>query len=163
VGLGLITLAVPPLRHYFLDYAHGAAGVLMVSAFIVTVIHAAYLVGREKKSAHRHRYQVIYWVIAVLMLVFLIAVVTLHVVRPDWWRKDLEIIVSESVLILLFAAYWVVQTIELWDFPDRRERLPKAARDRLEQGRTKPGLNGLKSELFDPTEETRDERLLRLL
>ncbi len=163
VLLGLIALALFP--DWFKNHAHGGAGVLMVSAFIVTVIHAAYLAGQEDelKSPKRHRYQKIYSVIAVLMLAFLIAVVTLHVVRPDWWRKDLEIIFLESVLILLFAAYWVVQTIELWDFPDRRERLPEAARDRLAQGRTNPGLKGLKSELFDPTEETRDQRLLRLL
>jgi MFS family permease len=161
VLLGLIAMAVFP--DWFKNHAHGAAGGLMVSAFILTVIHAAILAGQEKESAHRHRYQKIYWAIAGLMLVFLIAVVMLHVLLPDWWRKDREIIISESVLILLFAAYWVVQTIELWDFPDRRERLPEAARDRLELGRTKPGLKGLKSELFDPTEETRDERLLRLL
>jgi hypothetical protein len=162
---GLFALAFPHFRPIFNHYAHGAAGVLMLFAFIATVIHAGYLAGREDelKSPQRHRYQLIYWVIAGVMLVIVIAVVTLHVVRPDWWMRDLEVIVLESALILLFAAYWVAQTIELWDSPDRRERLPEAARKRLAQGRTKPGLNGLKSELFDPTNETRHERLLRLL
>lgn len=165
VLLGLIALVVPHFRPIFNHYAHGAAGFLMLFAFIATVIHAAYLAGQEDESnsPQRHRYQLIYCVIAGVMLVFLIAVVTLHFVRPNWWMGDLEIIVLESVLVLLFAAYWMVQTIELWDSPDRRERLPEAARNRLAQGRTTRGLNGLKCELFDPTKETRDERLLRLL
>ena len=129
----------------------------------VTVFHAAYLVGQEKKSPHRHRYQVFYWVIAVLMLVTLIAVVTLQLVRPHL-MKDLEIIVLESALILEFAAYWVGQTIELWDSLDRRERLPEDARNRLAEGRTTRGLRGLKSELFEArTDHPRGQRLLRLL
>jgi hypothetical protein len=158
VLLGLIALAGFP--DWFKNHAHGAAGVLMVSAFIVTVIHAAYLAGQEDelKSPQRHRYQLIYSVIAVLMLVTLITVVTLHLGGSD------SVIVLESLLILEFAAYWVVQTIELWDSPDRRERLPEDARKRLAEGRKTRGLRGLKSELFEPrTDETRDQRLLRLL
>jgi hypothetical protein len=158
VLLGLIALAGFP--DWFQNHAHGAAGVLMVSAFIVTVIHAAYLAGQEDelKSPQRHRYQLIYSVIAVLMLVTLITVVTLHLGGSD------SVIVLESLLILEFAAYWVVQTIELWDSPDRRERLPEDARKRLAEGRKTRGLRGLKSELFEArTDETRDQRLLRLL
>jgi hypothetical protein len=158
VLLGLIALAGFP--DWFKNHAHGAAGVLMVSAFIVTVIHAAYLAGQEDelKSPQRHRYQLIYSVIAVLMLVTLITVVTLHLGGSD------SVIVLESLLILEFAAYWVVQTIELWDSPDRRERLPEDARKRLAEGRKTRGLRGLKSELFEArTDETRDQRLLRLL
>jgi hypothetical protein len=158
VLLGLIALAGFP--DWFKNHAHGAAGVLMVSAFIVTVIHAAYLAGQEDelKSPQRHRYQLIYSVIAVLMLVTLITVVTLHLGGSD------SVIVLESLLILEFAAYWVVQTIELWDSLDRRERLPEDARKRLAEGRKTRGLRGLESELFEArTDETRDQRLLRLL
>jgi hypothetical protein len=158
VLFGLIAMAVFP--EWFKNHAHGAAGFLMVSAFIVTVIHAAYLAGQEDelKSPHRHGYRLIYSVIAVLMLVTLITVVTLHLGGAGW------VIVLESLLILEFAAYWVVQTIELWDSPDRSERLPEDARKRLAEGRGTRGLRGLKSELFEArTDETRDERLLRLL
>ena len=53
-----------------------------------------------------------------VMLVTLIGVVTTHLVL----RRDdlLWILVLETLLILEFAAYWVVQTIELWDTPDLR-------------------------------------------
>jgi hypothetical protein len=157
VLLGLIALVVPPLRHYFLDCAHGIAGVLMLSAFIVTVFHAAYLVGREEESPHRHRYQLFYWVIAGLMLVTLIAVFTLHLGGSDWG------ILIESALILEFAAYWVVQTIELWDSPDRRERLPEDARNRLAERLTTRGPKGLKSALVEARNDRSGPRLLRLL
>jgi hypothetical protein len=162
VLLGLITLVIPHFRPLFNRYAHGLAGFLMLFAFIVTVFQTAYLVGQEKKSPHRHRYQVFYWVIAVLMLVTLIAVATLQIVRPHL-MKDFEIIVLESTLILEFAAYWVGQTIELWNTPDRRELLPEDARNLLAEGRTTRGLRGLKSELFEARTDPRGQRLLRLL
>ena len=100
--------------------------------------------------------------IAVGMLVTLIAVVTVHIVRPDW-MDERWIIVLESALILEFAAYWVVQTIELWDTPDRRERLPEGLRNRLAKGRTQRGLAGLKSELAEARKEPPGQRLLPLL
>ncbi|HYB83466.1 MAG TPA: hypothetical protein VED43_17900, partial [Mycobacterium sp.] len=162
VLLGLIALVVPHFRPLFNRYAHGLAGILMLSAFILTVFHAAYLVGQEEKSAHRDRYHLFYRVIAVLMLVTLIAVVTLHLVRPHL-MKDLDIIVLESALIIEFAAYWVGQTIELWNTPDRRERLPEDVRNRLAEGRTKRGLRGLKSELVEAMKGPRGQRLLPLL
>lgn len=154
VVLSLIALVF--FRDKFLDYAHGAAGTLMLLAFIVTVWCAAYVAGREEESEspHRHRYRRIYRVIAVLMLVTLIAVVTLHVVRPHW-MGDLWIIVLETGLIVEFAAYWVVQSIELWDSPDPRERLPEHARPQLRDGVTKRGLRGLRGELVQARKDGR--------
>jgi hypothetical protein len=160
VALGLITLVF--FRHGFNEYAHGIAGTLMIFSFIATVFCAAYVVGRQEESPHRHRYHWFYRVIAVVMLVTLIAVVTLHLVRPHW-MGELWIIVLETSLILEFAAYWVVQTIELWDTPDRRERLPEHARKRLAEGGTKRGLAGLKSELVQARKERPGQRLLPLL
>ena len=52
----------------------------------------------------------------------LIGVVTVHFTHPDWFRIP-WITVLEAALILEFLAYWVVQSIELWDTPDRAERL----------------------------------------
>jgi hypothetical protein len=162
VLVGLIALVVRPFRHYFLEYAHGIAGVLMLLAFIATVFCTAYVAGREEESPHRHRYQLFYRVIAVVMLVTLIAVVMGHRVHPHW-MGDLWIIVLESTLILEFAAYWVVQTIELWNTPDRRERLPDADRKLLAQGRTTRGPKGLKSELVEARKARPGQRLLPLL
>jgi hypothetical protein len=117
MAFGLIALAFNP--PWFKAHAHGAAGTLMLLAFIGTAFCTARLVGSELPL--RRIYQWFYWVIAVVMLATLIAVVTVHLIQPGW---DLWIIVIEATLILEFAAYWVVQTIDLWETPDRRERLP---------------------------------------
>jgi amino acid transporter len=149
VTLGLIVLVIPRFRYGFINHAHGVAGTLMILAFIATVLCAAYVAGPEEEpeSPRRRRFQRIYRVIAVVMLVTLVVVVTLHIARPSWVGKDLWIIVLETTLILEFAAYWVVQSIELWDTPDPRDRLPEKARSGLPKGRTKRGLRGLKDEL----------------
>ena len=55
-------------------------------------------------------YQRIYRGIAAVMLVTLISVVILHLVN-HW------VLVIEVALILEFAAYWAVQTKELWNTP----------------------------------------------
>lgn len=117
MAVGLIALAFFPDR--FKEYAHGLAGVLMLLAFIATAFCTAYLVGSE--LPRRRFYQWLYWGIAVLMLGTLIAVVWVHLVHPSW---DLWIIVIEVALICEFAIYWLVQTIDLWNTPDRRGRLP---------------------------------------
>jgi hypothetical protein len=106
-------------RDKFLEHAHGAAGVLLLSAFIATTFCTAYVVGREdpSKSPHQRCYKCIYWGIAWLMLATLISVVILHLVVHHW------VLVIEVALILEFAAYWVVQTVDLWKTPDRSGRL----------------------------------------
>jgi hypothetical protein len=163
VALGLIALLF--CQDGFIKHAHGVAGTLMILAFIATVLCTAYVAGpeEESESPRRHRYQRIYRVIAVVMLVTLVAVVTLHIVRPNWVGKDLWIIVLETTLILEFAAYWVVQSIELWDTPDPRDRLPEDARSGLPEGRTKRGLRGLKDELVQARKGPRGQRLRPLL
>ncbi|MGZ4584782.1 MAG: hypothetical protein ACXVYI_10565 [Mycobacterium sp.] len=159
MALGLIALIFWPDK--FIEYAHGTAGVLMLSAFIATTFCTAYLARREEesKAPHRRRYTWLYRVIGAVMLVTLIAVITAHLKHPGW---ELWILVLETTLILEFAAYWVVQTIELWNTPDRRERLPQHAQNRLAKPRTK-GFAGLKSELAQAKEEPPGEKLLPLL
>jgi hypothetical protein len=150
VAVGLITLAVPPLLPLFYEHAHGAAGTLMIFSFIATVFCTAYVVGQQKD----HRYRTFYRVIAVGMLVTLIAVVTAHLVRPNL-LGGLFVIVLESVLILEFAAYWVVQTVELWDSPEPREQLSDGARRRPAEGR---GLTRLRNELAQARQELAQAR-----
>ena len=161
VVLGLIALFFR--RDLFNQYAHGVAGAVMLLAFIATVCCAAYVVGQEEESPRRNRYRRFYRMIAAVMLATLIAVITLHIARPGWLGNDLWIIVLESALILEFAAYWVVQTIELWNTADRRERLPECAQRRLAEGRTKGGLAGMKSELAEAMKDPPGQRLLPLL
>ncbi|WP_207548478.1 hypothetical protein [Mycobacterium mantenii] len=120
--LGLIALLF--FRDAFKAYAHGAAAVLLLSAFIATTFCTAYVVGREdpSKSAHQRGYKRIYWGIAWLMLATLIAVLWVHQstgLRGHWG------LVAEVALIGEFAVYWVVQTIDLWKEPDRVRRFTK--------------------------------------
>jgi L-asparagine transporter-like permease len=160
VAGGLIALFVRPDK--FSEYAHGAAGVLLLSAFIATVFTSAYLAKREEPSPDRRNYGQFYKWIAWAMLLTLIAVVTVHIRHPELFGV-LWVTILESAVILEFGAYWVVQTIDLWDSPDRSERLPDADRERLAQKRTTRGLAGLKSELFEARNADWGDRLLPLL
>jgi hypothetical protein len=160
VAGGLIVLVFWPKE--FSKYAHGTAGVLMLSAFIATVFSSAYLAKREERSPDRYNYRWFYQVIGQLMLVTLIAVITVHIRHPELFGL-LWVTILESALILEFGAYWVVQTIDLWDSPDRSERLPDADRKLLAQGRTTRGLAGLKSELVEARKAPPGQRLLPLL
>lgn len=159
VVVGLITLVC--FRKTFNDYAHGAAGVLLLTAFIATVFSSAYLAGQEDGSSNRRSYKGFYWIIAWVMLVTLIGVLTLHLVGSGWIR-DLWIIVLETLLILEFAVYWVIQTIDLWDAPDLKARLPEAARNRL-PGAREPGMAGLRSEFAKAWNDPPGQKLLPLL
>jgi hypothetical protein len=134
----------------------------MLSAFILTVCTAAYLAKREKRSPGRRNYGSFYLVIAVAMVVTLISVITVHLTHPELFGVR-WVTVLESALILEFGVYWVIQTIDLWDSPDRSERLSDADRERLNQRCTKPGLAGLKSELAQAWKAPRGKRLLPLL
>jgi hypothetical protein len=166
VAVGLIALLiaarVPEFRPTFTTSAHGIAGTLMIFSFIATVFCTAYVVRQQEESRHRQRFLAFYWTTGGVMLATLIVVVTLHIARPELFR-GLWILVLESLLILEFAAYWVVQTIELWDTPDRMELLPKDVRERLAERPMKGGRDGLKSELVEAMNYPRGQRLLPLL
>jgi hypothetical protein len=152
MALGLIALLFFPDK--FLEYAHGTAGTLLLSAFIATTFCTAYVVGREDVSTpHRRGYQLFYWWIAAFMLGTLIFVVFLHLRHPSW-LGDVWVLVIEAALILEFAIYWLVQTAELWHTPDRRQLLSQATRDQ-----TKYGLKGLKSDLAQAKTKPRGEKL----
>jgi hypothetical protein len=149
-------------KDWFLIHAHGAAGVLMLSAFIATVFTTAHLAKKEERSPDRRDYQGFYMFIARVMLVTLIGVVTLHITRPDWFLIP-WITVLEALLILEFLAYWVVQSIELWDTPDRTERLSDADRERLAHRCTKRGLAGLRCEMQEVRKAPAGEKLISFL
>ena len=103
-------------RPQFLHYAHGAAGVLMLSAFILTVFSTSYLAGKETDPPALPIFKRFYWIISRTMLATLIGVLLLHLFHPDW-IGNVWITVLEGSLILEFAAYWVVQSVDLWNTP----------------------------------------------
>jgi hypothetical protein len=95
------------------NLVHGAAGVLMLLAFIATTFCTACGWDDVSKPPRKRGYKRSYWWIACLMLVTLITVVPVHLVHPKWLGVPWGL-VAEVALILEFAAYWVVQTIEQW-------------------------------------------------
>jgi hypothetical protein len=160
LSLGLVALIF--FRNWFDSNAHGVAAVIMFLAIIITVVTTAFLVSRQDdaKSPHRRLYYVVYQGIAAAMIVTLIAVVVLHLALDSWnhW-----VIVVETLLILEFTAYWVIQTIELWRTPSRFELVPEADQPRLAQRRLKRGPAGLLPEVVEAIRPPVRERLLTAL
>jgi hypothetical protein len=146
----------------FLGQAHGAAGVLMLTAFIATVFTTAFLANREERLPGRRDYRVFYKYIALLMLLTLIGVVTLHITRPAVFPIP-WITVLEAALILEFLAYWIIQSFELWKTPDRTERLPAADRELLAHRSTKSGPGGLMTEMAEVMNAPSGEKLMTFL
>jgi hypothetical protein len=118
LAVGLITLIVVP--DWFVANAHGVAAVTMFVSFIGTVLINAFLAGHqdEDKCPHRHGYHRFYQVISLLMAVTLVAAVTAHLVLNGF---NHVVLVVEVALIFEFGAYWLVQTVELWNTATRDE------------------------------------------
>jgi hypothetical protein len=147
---------------FFLIHAHGAAGLLMLSAFIATVFTTAHLAKKEVRSPDRPYYGGFYTWIARLMVVTLIAVVALHITRPHWFLIP-WITVLEALLILEFLAYWLVQTVELWETPDRATLLSVADQERLGHQSEDGGMAGLVTEMRRVWNAPAGEKLMNFL
>lgn len=118
-------------RGFFDDHAHDVAAVLLFVTIVLTVVLTAHLVDRQDptRAPHRRGYRLIYRMIAGLMAVTLVVVVAVHVFAEGF---EHAVIVAETALVVEFAAYWLVQTVELWRTPSRVELIPEAAcRERL--------------------------------
>jgi hypothetical protein len=130
LAVGLVTLVVFP--EWFRANAHGVAAVAMFAAIILTVVITAFMAGNQDpgKCPHRRRYQVVYRWIAAIMVLTLLAAVCLHQLLDGF---NHAVIVVEAALIVEFAAYWMVQTVELWGTPTRAALLtePTASASRL--------------------------------
>ena len=163
--IALFVLALVFFRARFDSNAHGAAAAIMFLAIIVTVCATAFIVKHQdtRKSPHWRGYYRAYQMIAVGMILTLAVVVVLHFAVSNWSHW---VIVVETLLIGEFAAYWVIQTIELWRTPDRIQLLREADQPKLEQRRSTRGPINLLRELRDVRSEgkaPREERLLRAL
>jgi hypothetical protein len=125
LGVGVVTLAAAP--EWFRANAHGVAAVAMFASIIATVLITAFVTGNqdEAKCPQRRRYQAAYRAIAAAMAVTLGTAVVLHMVLDGF---NHAIIVIEAALILLFGAYWLVQTVELWGTTTRAQLMPDVAR-----------------------------------
>ncbi|MEV8239314.1 hypothetical protein AB0O90_03690 [Microbacterium testaceum] len=99
----------------FLRGAHNAAA---VGFFSVIGVVAAVSAWRPQRSLRRFR--VLYAAVAVGILGVLLALVAVLVAGAATATVGgvPVIFLGESVVVTLFAVFWLVQTVELWDAPD---------------------------------------------
>jgi len=94
-----------------LDHGHDFAAVAMFGFIFATVwLNAATFHRADRAVAPRSIWRNRYTVVGVLMVLAVVANVVAHVVGFRWWVLTLE-----TSLIVLFAWFWIAQTIELWN------------------------------------------------
>lgn len=113
VAVGLVFFFAAPQA--FATYGHTVAAVAMFVGIIVVVVLNALATAAEGAPA---RFVRTYRAVAALMALTLVSVVVLGVTLQIW---GYAVIITEVLLILEFAAFWAVQTAELWDVTDRTE------------------------------------------
>jgi hypothetical protein len=113
LGLGSVAFVLAPST--FLALGHGVAAVVMFAGIIYVVMANAW---SSALRAGAETFVRIYKTIAWSMAVTLAAVVATHLVLGPW---PYAVIVVEVLLIGEFAAFWVVQTVEMWEVADKRE------------------------------------------
>jgi hypothetical protein len=90
--------------HWFERHGHSIAAVAMFS-FVVLAVWANAVLSESDKYVFGYR------IIGISMAATLIAVLVLSMTL-HW---TLWVLVAEVVLVLEFAAFWVIQTVELWN------------------------------------------------
>ncbi len=86
--------------------AHDAAAVLLFVAVVGVMLRHA-----STARTTSARWALAYALLATATLVTLAVVVVLHATVPTWTQS---VLVLETVLVALFAGFWVLQTVELW-------------------------------------------------
>ena len=101
--LGVLLVTAPDV---LVAPAHDIAAVLLFVAVVGVVLLNAFAA-----RAVSARWAAAYTALGVAMLLTLAVVVALHATVPGWAQA---VLVLEAALLGLFAAFWVLQTIELW-------------------------------------------------
>lgn len=94
----------------FLTAAHTVAAVAFFSLIAVVAAIAAW-------RPHRRGVGVVYAVVAAAMVLTLVLLAVGMVVGLESAGFPV-VLVGESVALVLFAVFWIVQTVELWNEPD---------------------------------------------
>jgi hypothetical protein len=99
-------------RASFIANGHSAAAIgLFCGVIAVVVLHACYAAQHFCRCSDRGRFAAFYLAIAAAMAITLIVVGALHVNLPTW---NHGILALETLLVLEFSAFWIVQTIDTW-------------------------------------------------
>lgn len=116
IGVGVATFIAAPLT--FQNYGHTTSAVLAFVGVIAVILMNAW---SARAADQPPGYERSYRVIAAVMAAAIVAIAVIRFAVPAWRHIVLAV---EVVLIGAFAAFWAVQTKELWDVADRRELLP---------------------------------------
>ena len=95
-------------RDSFIHVSHGLAAGTMVAGVIAVMVLNAFSQPEHERGS---RFKKIYLALAVTLALALLGTVSLHLFIHGFSHL---ILVAELVVILLFGAFWVVQTAELW-------------------------------------------------
>jgi putative Mn2+ efflux pump MntP len=110
--------------------AHWVAAILIFVIIGGVVFINAYLVGNQDKQdrVKRERFHRSYRVIAWAMVGSLLAALVVaalgklgHLQGGSW---NIPVFALESALLLEFAVFWALQTVELWNYADRNALIP---------------------------------------
>lgn len=117
VGLGTWALVAPAA---FLLFAHNAAA---VGFFLLIGAVAAIAAWRPQRAPRRFRPAYAAVAIGILIaLAGLAAALVLAIAGVDVTRPVPWVFLGESLALVLFAVFWLLQTAELWNEPDPRLR-----------------------------------------
>lgn len=114
VVVGAVVFVTDPDR--LLDAGHDVAALVMFAGVVLVAwLNARQAREARERAAYVTAYRVIGWAIGATLVV----IGGLRwFVAPDW---EHAVLVLEALLVVEFAAFWVVQTVELWHVTDRRE------------------------------------------
>lgn len=95
-------------RDSFIALSHGIAAVTMVAGVIAVMVFNAL---NQPADPRGQRFRRAYYTIAIALGLFLAVAVALHLWLPGFRQF---ILLAELIVIALFMAFWITQTIELW-------------------------------------------------
>jgi hypothetical protein len=138
IGFVLAFFAAPAKFEFA---AHWIAAVLLFVCIGAVVFLNAYLLTKQDEEgqdrARLDKYRGIYRVIAWAMVGSVLAAVVIGIARgsghlqSEGW--NIPVFALETVLLLEFAIFWAVQTVELWNVPDRNTLMTPEMQEKLKK------------------------------
>lgn len=116
VVLVVVAVALLFFHDVFVATAHLAAAVALFGLVAVVAVANAF---NPAPGAMPLRWRVAtYWVIAIAMTVDIVVLVAVVAAGGASGTTPPPVLVGEAIALLLFAVFWVVQSVEKWDDPD---------------------------------------------
>ena len=117
---GAVLLFVAVSWLFFRDVFVATAHLLSAVAFfgLIAVVAVANAFDRSPTTMPRQWRTAVYWIIAVAMAVDIVVLVAVVVSGTTGSGAFPPVLVGEAIALLLFAAFWVVQSVEKWGDDD---------------------------------------------